>query len=60
MERGVNEIDAQNTDGFLLQNIGEIPHVNVQQNIAGWAARLQLEPQTYPTMGIVGPGLVTR
>src|SRR5215472_314987 len=57
---GVDEIDAQNTDGFLLKDIRGIPHVNVQQNLVGWAARLQLKPQTNPAMRVVGSSVVTR
>ena len=56
----MDKIDAQNTDGFLLKDIRGIPQVNVQQNIVGWTARLQLKPQTNPAMGVVGSGIVTR
>jgi len=35
IERGVDEIDAQNTDGCLLKDIGRIAHINVQQDSLG-------------------------
>src|SRR5262245_48421134 len=60
MERSVNQIQSQNTDGFLLKNIRGIPHVDVQQNIVGWTAGLQLKAQTNPAMGIVGSRIVAR
>src|SRR5215469_2567976 len=60
IKRGVDEIDAQDTDGFLLKDIRGIPQVNVQQNLVGRAARLQLKPQTNPAMGVVGSGVVAR
>ncbi len=60
IERGVDEIDAQNTDGFLLQDIGRIAHINVQQELVGRAAGLQLKPETDPSVGVIGSGVVTR
>src|SRR4029453_10494983 len=33
IERGVNKIDAQDTDGFLLKDTRNVAHVDVQHNI---------------------------
>ena len=30
IERGIDEVDAQNTDGLLLEDIGRIAHIDVQ------------------------------
>ncbi len=60
MERGVNEIDAQNPDGFLLEKIGRIEQIDVQQHVVGRAPGLQLKPQAHPAVGLVGSGEVAR
>jgi len=59
IESGVDEVDAQNTDSLLLEDVGRIAHVDVQQDVAGRTAGLQLEPETDPAMCVVGSGEVT-
>ena len=60
VERRVDEIDAENTDGFLLEDIGRIEHVDVQQDVVGRAARLRLKTETDPAIAVVCPGEVAR
>ena len=60
IERGVDEIDAENADGFLLEDIRRIAHVDVQQDVVGRAAGLQLKTETDPAVRVVGPGEVAR
>src|SRR3984893_8781078 len=60
IERGIDEVDAQNTDGLLLEDIRRIAHIDVQQDVVGRTTGLQLEPETDPAMGVVGSGEVTR
>jgi hypothetical protein len=50
IERSVDEVDAQNTDGLLLEDIGRIAHIDVQQDVVGRTAGLQLKPETDPAM----------
>jgi hypothetical protein len=59
IECGVDKIDAQNADGLLLEDIGRISHIDVQKDVVGRAASLQLKAKTDPTMRIVGSGEVT-
>jgi hypothetical protein len=59
MECGVDKIDAQNADGLLLEDIGRISHIDVQQDVIGRAAGRRLELETDPAMCVVGSGEVT-
>ena len=56
MECGVDKVDTQNADGLLLEDIGSIAHIDVQQDVVGRTAGLQLEPETDPTMWVIGSG----
>src|SRR5580658_4499251 len=60
IERGVDQIHAQNSNRFLLKHIGRIEHIHVQQQVVGRAARLRLKSETHPTMRVVGPREVAR
>jgi len=57
---GGNEIDTENTDGFLLQGIRRISQVYVQHNIVRRTARLQLKSKPYSAMRVVRSGVVAR
>src|SRR5580700_4722690 len=50
IERGVDEVDAQNADGLLLEGIGSIAHIHVQQDVVGRSPGLELKAETGPTM----------
>ena len=60
VERTVDEIDAQNADSFLLQDVGRIAHIDVQQDVVCRAAWLRLKPESDPAVRIVRPGEVAR
>jgi hypothetical protein len=60
VERSVDEIDAENTDGFLLKDIGTVEQVDVHEHIVGRAAGLRLKAETDPTMRVVRSGEVAR
>jgi len=38
IERGVDKVDAQNTDGLLLEGIGSVAHIDVQKGVVGRTA----------------------
>src|ERR1700682_418542 len=60
VECRVDEIDSQNTDGFLLEDVGGIQHVDVHQDVVGRAAGLRLKTEPDPTIGVVASGEVAR
>jgi len=60
IERGVDKIDPQNTDGFLLKDVGRIAQIDVQQELVGRAAGLHLKPETDPAVRVVCSCEVTR
>src|ERR1700722_4432637 len=60
IERRVNKIDAENADGFLLENVGGIAHIDVQQDVVRRATGLQLKAETDPAMRVVRSGKVAR
>ena len=41
---GVDKVHAQDADSFLLDEVGSIPQVDMENDVVRWAARLQLEP----------------
>src|SRR5450631_905292 len=59
IERGVDEVDPENTDGLLLEDIRRIAHIDVQQDIVGRTTGLRLESETDPAVCVVGSGEVT-
>jgi hypothetical protein len=44
------EVDTQNTDGLLLEDIGRIAHIDVQKDVVGRTAGLQLKAETDQAM----------
>jgi hypothetical protein len=44
--KGQNQIDAENTDSFLLEHIGRIEHIDVQQDVTGKAPGLRLKAES--------------
>src|SRR6266481_6636929 len=56
----MDEIDAENTDGFLLEHVGRIEHIDVQQDVIGKAPGLRLKAQPDPSMRVIGSGEVAR
>ncbi len=58
--RGVNQIDAENADGFLLQDVRIVAHINVQQHVVRRTAGLHLEAETDPAVRVVRAGIVAR
>src|SRR5712664_2887569 len=56
---GVDKVDAQNADGLLLEDIGSVAHIDVQQDVVGRTAGLPLKPETDPAMCVIGSGEVT-
>ena len=53
IERPVDGIDADNTEGLLLQNIFFVPHAHVQDDVAGRATGRGLKTNTQPAVGLV-------
>ena len=40
------QVHAQDTDSLLLEGVGRIPHLDMENHLVRLAARFQLEPQT--------------
>jgi hypothetical protein len=59
IECGVDKVDSQNANGLLLEDIGSIAHIDVQQDVVGRTAGLRLKPEADPAMCVVGTGEVT-
>src|SRR6516225_1007736 len=55
----VDEVYTQNANGLLLQKIGGILQVDMQQNVVGLAPGLPLKAQTDPTVSFVCSSVVT-
>ena len=51
---GVNQIYAEDADRLLLEDVGGIPHINVQEQVVWLAARLHLKSQSNPAVRLVG------
>ena len=54
VKHGIYEVDAQNSDGLLLQLRCRIAKVDVQEHLAGLGAGLGLEANTQPPVLLVG------
>src|SRR5580658_303625 len=57
-EDGVDQVHAQDADGFLLEEVRAITHVDVENDLVRLAAGLQLEAQTYPTVRLICSSVV--
>src|ERR1700727_673506 len=55
---GIDKVHAQDADSLLLDEVGGIPQVDMENNVVRWAARLQLEPQADPTVRLICSGVV--
>src|SRR5580704_9390289 len=46
----VNQVHAQDANSLLLEEVGRIPQVDMQQYVVGQPTRLLLKAQTHPTV----------
>src|SRR5580692_11555220 len=58
VEDSIDKVHAQNADSLLLEGVGRIPQVDMENYVVRLAARLQLEPQADPTVRLICPGVV--
>ena len=58
MEDSIDKVHAQNADSLLLDEVGRIPQVDMENYFVRLAARLQLESQADPTVRFISSGVV--
>src|ERR1700677_1501154 len=58
IEDSIDQIHAQDTDSLLLEWVGMIPHVDMENDLGWFAAGFELEPQTDPTVRLIRSGIV--
>ena len=51
---GIEQVDTEDAERLLLQRVGGVPHVDVQEDVVRRAARPDLEPQSHPSVALVG------
>src|SRR5579864_8608185 len=54
----IDKVHAQDADSLLLEGVGRIPKVDMENYVVRLAAGLQLEPQADPTVRLICPGVV--
>src|ERR1700739_393544 len=58
VEDSVDKVHAQDADSLLLERVGRIPQVDMENYLVRLTARLQLEPQADPTVRLICSGVV--
>src|SRR5882757_2310462 len=57
-KHGIDQVHAQDTDSLLLEQVGGITHVDMQDDVIRLAIGLQLKSQADPAVRLVGSGMV--
>src|SRR6516164_8956848 len=60
MKGSVNQVHAQDANSLLLEEVGRIPQVDMQQYVVGLPTNLLLKAQTKPTVRFIGSRVVSR
>src|SRR5215471_669817 len=60
MESAINQVYAEDSDRFLLLQVGGISQVDMQHDIIRLRSRLQLKAQADPSVRLVGSRIVAR
>src|SRR5215472_4536766 len=58
IEHSVNQVYAQDANGLLLEDARSIPHVDVENYLVRFSARLQLESQPHPAVRLICSSVV--
>jgi hypothetical protein len=58
VKRSVNQVHAERANRLLLEHVGRIPHVDMQQYVVGLPTRLLLKAQPDPPVRFIRPRIV--
>ena len=59
IKRSVNQVHAKDANSLLLEQVGSVPQVDMQQYVVGLPTRLLLKAQPEPTVRFIGSSVVS-